>query len=147
MHYVIQSPFSIFHFDYHNKRSKTPNNMPSRKLGNTYWSTNTFAPSVAIFIARIICYRLSAAICIGRLICLCSSAAICIDRSICHRWRAAICVGQPICHPETAAICIDYTNMSPSSIWFTNILKSISYCPRYAIDYTTTKCCNLNTAV
>ena len=33
----------------------------------TYWSTNTFAPSVAI----------------------------CIARSVCHRWRAAICIGQP----------------------------------------------------
>ena len=64
--------------------------MPSRKRSNTYWSTNTFAPSVAICIARIICHRLSAAICIGRPICLCSSGTICIDRSICHRGRAAI---------------------------------------------------------
>ena len=93
--------------------------MSSRKRSNTYWSTNTFAPSVAICIARIICHRLSAAICIDRSICLCSSEAICIDRSICHRWRAAICIGQSIYHPESAAICIDYTNMPPSSIWFT----------------------------
>ena len=86
----------IFDFDYHIKRSNTPSNMSSRKRSNTYWSTNTFAPSVAICIARIICHRLSAAICIGRPICLCSSAAICIDRSICHRWRAVICIGQPM---------------------------------------------------
>ena len=79
--------------------------MSSHKRSKTYWSTNTFAPSVAICIARIICHRISAAICIGRPICLCSSAAICI--------------GQVICHPESAAICIDYTNMLPSSIWFT----------------------------
>ena len=90
--------------------------MPSRKRSNTYWSTNTFAPSVAICIARIICHPLSASICIVRPICLCSSAAICIDRSICHRWRAAICIGQPICHPESTAICVDYTNMPPGSI-------------------------------
>ena len=68
----------IFNFDYHNKRSYTPNNMSSRKRRNTYWSINTFAPSVAK--------------CIGRPICLCSSVAMCIDRSICYRWRAAICI-------------------------------------------------------
>ena len=100
-----------FDFDYHNIPSNIPNNMSSRKRSNTYWSTNTFAPSVSICIARIICRRLSAAICIGRPICVCSSVTICIDRSICHRWRAAICIGQPICHPESAAICIDYTNI------------------------------------
>ena len=89
MHYVIQSPFSI---------------------------------SIAIINGlshRTICLCLSAATCICRPICLCSSAAIFIDRSICHRWRAAVCIGQPMCHPESAAICIDYTNMPPSSIWFT----------------------------
>ena len=87
----------IFDVDYHIKRSNTPRNMSSRKRSNTYWSTNTFAPSVAICIDRIICHRLSAAICIGRPICLCSSAAKCIDRSICHRWRAVIiCIGQPM---------------------------------------------------
>ena len=105
MVYALCHTKPIFDFDYHNKRSSTPNNMPSRKRSNTYWSTNTFAPAVAICIARIICHRLSAAICIGR--------------PICHRWRAGICIGQPICHPESAAICIDYTNMPPSSIWFT----------------------------
>jgi len=117
--YALCHTNPIFDLDYQNKLSKIPNNMSSRKRSNTYWSTNTFAPSVAICIARIICHRLSAAICIGRPICLCSSAAICIDRSICHRWRAAICIGQPICYPDSAAICIDYTNMPPSSIWFT----------------------------
>ena len=69
--------------------------MSSVKRSNTYWSTNTFAPSVAI--------------CIARIICLCSSVAICI--------------GQPICHPESAAICIDYTDMPPSSIWFTKHIE------------------------
>ena len=73
----------IFDFDYHNKLSNTPNNMSSRKRSNTYWSTNTLAPSVAICIARIICHRLSAAICFGRPICLYLSVEICIDRSIC----------------------------------------------------------------
>ena len=121
--YALCHTKPIFDFDYHNKPSNTPNNMSSRKCSNTYWSTNTFAPSVAICIARIICHRLSAAICIGRPICLCSSAAICIDRSICHRWRTAICIGQPICHPESAAICIDYTNMTPSSIRFTKHIE------------------------
>ena len=119
--YTVCHTKPIFDFDYRYKRSKTPNNMPSRKRSNTYWPTNTFAPSVAICIARIICHRLSAAICIGRPICLCSSAAICIDRSIRHRWRAAICIVQPICHPESAAI--DYTNMPPSSIWFTKHIE------------------------
>ena len=75
--------------------------------------------SAAICFGLPICHRWKAAICIGRPICLCSSIAICIDQSICHRWRAAIRIGQPICHPESAAICIDYTNMPPSSIWFT----------------------------
>ena len=117
--YALCHTKPIFDFGYHNKRSNTPNNMSSRKRSNTYWSTNTFAPSAAIGFARTICHRLSEAICIVRPICLCSSAAICIDRSICRRWRAAICIGQPICHPEPAAICIDYTNMPPSSIWFT----------------------------
>ena len=42
------------------KRSHTPNNMPSRKRSNTYWSTNTFAPSVAICISLTICHRVSA---------------------------------------------------------------------------------------
>ena len=109
----------IFDFYYHNNLSIIHRTTchTVRKFRNTYWSTNTFAPSVAICIARIICHRLSAAICIGRPICLCSSAAICIDRSICHRWRAAICIGQPICYPESAAICIDYTNMPPISRW------------------------------
>ena len=100
--YALCHTKPIFDFDHYNKRSNTPNNMSSRKRSNTYWSTNTFAPSVAICITRIICHRLSAAICIGRPICLCSSVAICIDQSICH--------------PESAAICIDYTNMPPSSI-------------------------------
>ena len=117
--YALCHTRSNFNFDNHNKRSNTPNNMSSWKRSNTYWSTNTFAPSVAICITRIICHRLSAAICLGRPICHCSSAAICITRSICHRWRAAICIGQPICHPESAAICIDYTNMPPSSVRFT----------------------------
>ena len=122
--YTLCHKQPIFGFDYHNnKRSNTPNNMSSCKRINMYWSTNTFAPSVAICIARIICHRLSAAICIGRPICLCSSAAICIDRSICHRWRAAIRIGQPICHPESAAICIGYTNMPPSPIWFTKHIE------------------------
>ena len=75
--YALCHTKPIFDSDYHNKRSKTPNNMTSRKrISNTYWSTNTFAPSVAI----------------------------CIDQSICHRWRASICIGQLICHPESAAI-------------------------------------------
>ena len=80
--YALCHTKPIFDFDYRNKRSKPPNNMSSRKRSNTYWLTNTFAPSVAICIARIICHRLSAAICIGRPICLCSNAAICINRSI-----------------------------------------------------------------
>ena len=117
--YALCHTKPIFDFDYHNKRSNRPNNMSSRKRSNTYWSTNTFAPSVAICIARIICHRLIVAICIGRPICLCSSAAIFIVRSICHHLRAAICIGHPICHPESAAICIDCTNIPPSSIWFT----------------------------
>ena len=118
--YTLCRTMPIFDFDYHNKRSNTPNNMSSRKRSNTYWVTNTFAPSVAIcIISRIICQRLSVAICIGRPICLCSSAAIYIDRSIFHRWRAAICIGQPICHPESAAIYIDCTNVPTSSIRFT----------------------------
>ena len=123
--YALCHTKPIFDFDYHNKRSNTPNNMSSCKRSNTYWSTNTFAPSVAICIARIICHRLSVAICIGRPICLCSSVAICIDPSICHRWRAAICIShQQICHPDSAAICIiDYTNMPPSSIWFTKHIE------------------------
>ena len=121
--YALYHTKPIFDFDYYNKRSNTPNNISSRKRSNTYWPTNMFAPSVAICIARIICHRLSAAICTGRPICLCSSTAICIDWSICHRWRAAICIGQPICHPESAAICIDYTNIPPSSIWFTKHIE------------------------
>ena len=121
--YALCHTKPIFDFDYHHNRSNTPNNMSSRKRSNTYWSTNTFAPSVAICIARIICNRLSAAICIGQPICHRLSAAICIDLSICHRWRAAICIGQPICHPESAAICIDYTNMPPSSIGFTKHIE------------------------
>ena len=136
MAYALCHTKPIFDLDYHNKRSSTPNNMSSRKRSNTYWSTNTFVPSIAICIARIICHRLSAAIwCIGRPICLCSSIAIRIDLSICHRWRAAICIGQPICHPESAAICIDYTNTSPSSIWFTKhieihiVLSKVCYFP------------------
>ena len=40
--YVLCHTKPIFDFDYHNKRSKTPNNMSSRKRSNTYWSTNTF---------------------------------------------------------------------------------------------------------
>ena len=55
----------FFDFDYHTKRSNTPNNMSSRKRSNTYWSIYTFAPLVAICIARTICHRLSTAICIG----------------------------------------------------------------------------------
>ena len=97
--YALCHTKPIFDFDYHNKRSNTPNNMSSRKRSNTYWSTNTFAPSVAI--------------CIARTICLCSSEAMCIDQSILHRRRATTCTGQPIYHPESAAICIDYTNMPP----------------------------------
>ena len=46
--YAICHTKPIFDFDFHNKRSNTPNNMSSRKRSNTYWSTNTFAPSVAI---------------------------------------------------------------------------------------------------
>ena len=115
--YTLCHTKPIFDFDYHNiLRSNTSNNMSSRKRSNTYWSTNTLAPSVAICIARIICHRLIVAICIGRPICLCSSAAIFIVRSICHHLRAAICIGHPICHPESAAICIDCTNIPPSSI-------------------------------
>ena len=121
--YALCHTKPILDFDYHNKWSNTLNNMSSVKRSNTYWSTNAFAPSVAICIARIICHRLSAAICIGRPICLYTSAAICIDRSICHRWRAVIiCIGQPILYPESAAICIDYANMPPSSIWFTKYI-------------------------
>ena len=121
--YALCHTKPIFDFYYHNERSNTPNNMSSRKRSHTYWSTNEFALSVALCIARIRCHRLSAAICIGRPICLCSSVVICIDRSICHRWRAAICIGQPICHPESAAIFIDYANMPPNSIWFTKHIE------------------------
>ena len=45
-----------FDLDYQNKRSNTPNNMSSRKRSSTYCSTNTYAPSVAICIARIMCH-------------------------------------------------------------------------------------------
>ena len=62
----IMSYKANFRFDYHNKRSNTPNNTSSRKRSKMYWSTSTFAPSVAICIGRIICHRLSAAISIGR---------------------------------------------------------------------------------
>ena len=119
MHYVIQSPFSISITIINGLIHRTICHRVSAaiRIGRPI---NTFAPSVVVCIARIICHRLSAAICcIGRPICLCSSAAICIDRSICHRLRVAICVGQPKGHPESAAICIDYTNMPPSSTWFT----------------------------
>ena len=129
--YALCHTKPIFDSDYHNKRPNTPNKMPSRKRSNTCWSTNTFVPSVAICIARIIWHRLSAAICIGRPICLYSSVAICIDRSICHRWKQQyVLVNQyviqnrqqyalitPICHQ------VQYD--------LQNILKFISYCPRY----------------
>ena len=116
----------------------SPNNMSSRKRSNTYWSTNTFAPSVAICITRQICQRLSAALCIGRPICLCSSAAICIGRPIClaqaqqyvldnqyvtqNRQQYALIT--PICHQ------VQYD--------FKNILKFILYCPRCEQVYSST---------
>ena len=132
VYYALCHTKPIFDFDYHNKRSNTPNNMSSHKRSNTYWSTNTFAPSVAICIAQIVCHRLSAAICIGRPICFCSSVAICIDRSIyvIAEEQQYVLVNQyviqnrqqyalitPICHQ------VQYH--------FKNILKFISCCPRY----------------
>ena len=116
--YTLCHTKPIFDSDYHNKRSNAQNNMSSRKRSNTYWSTDMFAPSVAI--------------CIARTICLCSSEAMCIDQSILHRRRATTCTGQPIYHPESAAICIDCTNMPPSWYDLQCILKFISYCPRCA---------------
>ena len=110
--YALCHTNPILDLDYQNKRSKSPNNMSSRKRSNTYWSTNTFAPSVAICIARIICHRLSAAICIARTICLCSSAAICLtDQYVIAEEQQYVLVNQyviqnrqqyalitPVCH-------------------------------------------------
>ena len=53
--YALCHTNPIFDLDYQNKRSKTPNNMSSRKRSNTYWSTNTFASLAPIRIARPIC--------------------------------------------------------------------------------------------
>ena len=103
-----------------------------RKRSNTYWSTKTFAPSVVICIARIICHRLSAAICIGRPLCLCSSVAICIDQSICPRWRAAIYVlvnQYVIQNRQQYALITLICHQVQYDLQ--NILKFISYCPRY----------------
>ena len=132
--YALCHTKPIFDFDCHNKRSKTPNNMPSRKRSNTYWSTNIFAPSVAICIARIRCHRLSASICIGQPICHRWRAAICIIyRSICNRWRAAIRIGHPYVIQKRQQYALITPICHQVQYDLQNILKFISYCPRYDV--------------
>ena len=73
-----------------------PNNMSSVKRSNMYWST------IMSLLKR-------------------SNMYWPINMSSLK--SSNICIGQPICHPESAAICIDYTNMPPSSIWFTKHIE------------------------
>ena len=68
--YTLCHKKPIFDLDYYGKRSYTPNNMSSRKRSNTYWTSNTFALSLAICITRTICHRVGAATRIARPICL-----------------------------------------------------------------------------
>ena len=100
--------------------------MSSVKRSNTYWSTNTFAPSVAI--------------CIARIICLCSSVAICIDRSICHRWWAAICMITPICHQVQYDLHIEIhiVHIVLSKVWSNLIRTLLSDCTNRSSNFMST---------
>ena len=107
--------------------------MPSRKrISNTYWSTNMFAPSVARCIPRITCHRLSAAIyvLVDQYVIAQAQQYVLTDQYIIAEEQQYVLVNQyviqnrqqyalitPICHK------VQY--------YLQYILKFISYCPRY----------------